>query len=68
MIATWNVRGQNKTSKLMEISSRLLKLRPDINILIETRVKFHKAKSIRNKLNLKGLYIDNYQHHDNGCI
>lgn len=31
-------------------------------------MKIDKAKSIKNKLNIKGLYIDNYQHHDNGRI
>lgn len=29
-------------------------------------MKFNKAKNIRNKLNLEGLYLANYQHHENG--
>ncbi|XP_058742497.1 uncharacterized protein LOC131614990 [Vicia villosa] len=41
---------------------------PCIVILIETRVKSDKARSIRNKLKLYEKYIDNYQYHSNGRI
>jgi hypothetical protein len=68
MILSWNTRGLNKSGKAREIGSRLLSLRPAIAIPIETRVKFAKADSIRNKLRLKGKYIDNYINHENGRI
>ncbi|KAL5134431.1 Transposon TX1 uncharacterized protein [Glycine soja] len=54
--------------KLREISSRLSNLKPDIMILLETRVKETKASSTREKLNLHNNYIDNYQSHANGRI
>ncbi|XP_058722177.1 uncharacterized protein LOC131593630 [Vicia villosa] len=54
--------------KLREISSRLRELRPDICILLETRVKSDKACSIRNKINLGGRFVDNYSHHSNERI
>ncbi|XP_058757778.1 uncharacterized protein LOC131631035 [Vicia villosa] len=66
MLAAWNIRGLNKADKLREVSSHILKLQPDIIVLIETRVKENKASAIRNKLRLKGDYIDNYCHHGNG--
>jgi hypothetical protein len=68
MILSWNTRGLNKSGKAREIGSRLLSLRPAVAILIETRVKSAKADSIRNKLRLKGKYIDNYINHENGRI
>ena len=52
----------------MEISSHLLKLQPTIVVLIETRVKQEKAQKIRDKLCLKGRYLDNYNHHENGRL
>ncbi|KAI5422156.1 hypothetical protein KIW84_045572 [Lathyrus oleraceus] len=55
MLVSWNVRGLNKASKLRDISSRLLKLKPEIVILMKTRVKRSKAKLVRDKLNLKGI-------------
>ncbi|XP_058784732.1 uncharacterized protein LOC131659577 [Vicia villosa] len=55
-------------AKLKVISSRLLELSADINILIETRVKASQAASVRNKLNLGGKYVDNYRFHNNGRI
>ncbi|CAJ2662986.1 unnamed protein product, partial [Trifolium pratense] len=68
MILAWNTRGLNKAGKAREIGSRLLSLRPEIVVLIETRVKSAKADSIRNKLRLKGKYLDNYHNHENGRI
>ncbi|KAI5422155.1 hypothetical protein KIW84_045571 [Lathyrus oleraceus] len=49
--------NQNPTKRLviMEISSRLLKLKPEIVTLMKTRVKHSKAKLVRDKLNLKGI-------------
>ncbi|XP_058757171.1 uncharacterized protein LOC131630409 [Vicia villosa] len=40
----------------------------EIVILVETRVKKDKASAIRDKLKLKGEYMDNYAHHANGRI
>lgn len=54
MIIAWNVKGLNKTGKIREISSRLLSHKPDIIVLVETRVKLVKAKVIRDKSNLRG--------------
>ncbi|XP_045791547.1 uncharacterized protein LOC123886260 [Trifolium pratense] len=68
MILAWNTRGLNKSGKAREVGSRLLCLRPEIVVLIETRVKSTKAANIRNKLRLKGKYLDNYLHHENGRI
>lgn len=68
MLVSWNVRGLNKAGKLREISSHLLKLQPTIVVLIETRVKQEKAQKIRDKLCLKGRYLDNYNHHENGRL
>jgi exonuclease III len=68
MLSSWNVRGLNKSGKVKEISSRLKTTKPDIMILIETRVKVGNAKNIRDKLNLYDRYIDNYGKHDNGRI
>ena len=68
MILAWNVRGLNKSGKIKEISSHLHDLKPDIIILIETRVKSGKAVPVRNKLNLKGTYVDNYEKHENGRL
>ncbi|XP_058746350.1 uncharacterized protein LOC131619250 [Vicia villosa] len=68
MIVSWNLRGLNKVGKIKDISSRLVDLNPDIALLIETRVKENKAAAIRNKLHLKGNYVDNYQSHSNGRI
>lgn len=54
--------------KIKEVSSRLLKLNPKIVVIIETRVRMNKAAKIRDQLELKGLFIDNYDKHDNGRI
>jgi hypothetical protein len=62
MIISWNTRGLNKAGKAREISSRLLGLGPMMTILIETRVKYNKAESVRNILRLRGKYIDNYHY------
>lgn len=61
-------RGLNKSGKLSEISSHLLDLQSDIIVFIETKVKIAKAKTIREKLKLKGNFIYNYSGHDNGRI
>ena len=68
MIISWNLRGLNNVGKLKEISSHLLKLRPTIAILIETRVKNKNAKKIRDKLKLPHNYLDNYKWYDNGRL
>src|SRR4051812_26684736 len=68
MLASWNVRGFNNSGKLREISSRLPKIKPDIMIYIETRVKENKAEAIREKLKLHDRYIDNYNKHANGRL
>ncbi|XP_058784538.1 uncharacterized protein LOC131659349 [Vicia villosa] len=54
--------------KIKEISSRLKSIKPNILILIETRVKATKASKIRDRLNLYDNYLDNYQNHENGRI
>lgn len=43
-------------------------MKPEIVILIETRVRHSKANLVRDKLNLKGRYLDKYQYSDNGRI
>ncbi|CAK8532803.1 unnamed protein product [Lathyrus sativus] len=68
MIISWNVRGLNKSGKTREISSRLLDLNPAIIVLIETRVKRNKTQTIRDKLKLRGSYLDNYGKHENSRI
>lgn len=68
MLIAWNIRGLNKSGKIREISSHLLKFQADIVILVETRVKRTKSKAIRYKLNMKGEFMDNYNHHVNGKI
>ncbi|XP_058782827.1 uncharacterized protein LOC131657446 [Vicia villosa] len=68
MIISWNVRGLNKAGKCREIAARLKKLNPDFGILVETRVKFSKKDSIRNKLGGHLSFIDNYQSHENGRL
>ncbi|XP_058768036.1 uncharacterized protein LOC131641747 [Vicia villosa] len=68
MLVSWNIRGLNKAGKIREISSHRLNFHTDIVILIETRVKKDKANAIRDKLQLKGIYMDNYNHHANGRI
>src|SRR4051812_37264532 len=68
MLVSWNVRGLNKSGKLKEISSRLNLLKPDIVILIETRVMRDKAKNIRDKLHVHDCYVDNYHYHESGRI
>lgn len=68
MIIAWNVRELNKVENVREITSRLFDLKHDIAILIETRVKKNKTENIRNKLKLRGNYLDNYNKHDNGRI
>lgn len=68
MLVSWNIRGLNKAEKIREISSHLLKFQDEIVILIETRVKKTNVKAVIDKLHLKGVYIDNYNHHDNGRI
>ncbi|XP_058775015.1 uncharacterized protein LOC131649265 [Vicia villosa] len=51
-----------------EISSRLSKLRPDIAILVETRVKQDKAVHIRKMMGGSWNYLDNYKKHANGRV
>jgi hypothetical protein len=68
MIVAWNIRGLNKAGKVREVGSRLLSLKPTLVVLIETRVKHNKHDNIRNKLRLKGSYLDNYTSHENGRI
>lgn len=68
MMVSWNVMGFNKEGKLRDISCCLLELRPDVVVLIETRVKANKVKVVRDKLNLNGKYLYNYQFHDNDII
>lgn len=68
MLASWNVRGFNKSGKLREISSHLDRLKPEIMILLETRVKVSKAKNVRDQLDLYDNYIDNYDKHANGKL
>lgn len=68
MLISWNVRGLNKSGKLKEISSHLHKLQAEIIVLIETKVKENKVPKIREKLQVKGTYFDNYKDHANGRI
>lgn len=68
MIISWNLRGLNKASKIREVSSRLFLLKPHIVVMLETRVKNNKAGNVRDKLKLKGKYLDNYVKHNNGRI
>ncbi|XP_058776937.1 uncharacterized protein LOC131651282 [Vicia villosa] len=68
MIVSWNTRGLNNIGKLKEISSHLHELRPNISILIETRVKRNNAEKVRAKLNLPGSYANNYTSYANGRI
>ncbi|XP_058776969.1 uncharacterized protein LOC131651321 [Vicia villosa] len=60
--------GLNKGGKLREICSRLQELKPEIMILLETRVKINKVAAIRGKSHLKDKFIDNYQKHLNGIM
>lgn len=53
-------------AKTKEVSSRLLRLDPMITVLIETGVNKHKAYKIKGKLHLKGMFMNNYQNHENG--
>lgn len=62
------MRGLNKSGKLKEINSRLLKLYPEIVILLETRVKFAKDNNMRDKVMLGGRFMSNYCNHANGRI
>ncbi|XP_058756821.1 uncharacterized protein LOC131630043 [Vicia villosa] len=68
MLISWNIRGLNKAGKQREICSHLNDLRPDICILIETRVKIQKANKVRENMRLYDSFLDNYHHHDNGRI
>lgn len=68
MIVTWNVRGMNRSGKLREINSRLLKLHPEIVIFLETRVKCVKDNKARDKVMLGGRFLNNYCNHSNGRI
>lgn len=68
MLISWNVRGLNNGGKLREICSRFLELKPEIMILLETRVKSNKAATIRGKFHLKDNFINNYDKHLNGRI
>ncbi|XP_058776752.1 uncharacterized protein LOC131651098 [Vicia villosa] len=68
MIVSWNIRGLNKVGKLREISSHLLNFQAEIIILLETRVKKNNVKAIRERLQWKGSFLDNYDHHANGRI
>ncbi|KAI5382262.1 hypothetical protein KIW84_UN0040 [Lathyrus oleraceus] len=58
-------KGLNKKGKLREISSRLLEFRPNIAILLETRMKKDNATNIKKLLHLQGTYLDNYANHAN---
>lgn len=53
---------------MREISSRIHRLKHDIMLLLETRVKVSKSKRIRDQLNLYDNYLDNYDRHANGRI
>ncbi|CAK8576485.1 unnamed protein product [Lathyrus sativus] len=68
MLVSWNKRGLNKVGKIREIRSHLHELRHTIIILIETRVKETKAKSIRENIQIYDNYMDNYKDHTNGRI
>ncbi|XP_058777117.1 uncharacterized protein LOC131651471 [Vicia villosa] len=68
MIIVYNIRGLNKTGKVREISFCLNQLKPDMAILVETRVKASNADKIRNKLGIYWSYMDNYSHHENGNL
>ncbi|XP_058784387.1 uncharacterized protein LOC131659154 [Vicia villosa] len=68
MLVVWNIRGLNKAGKVKEVSSRLNNIQHEICILLETQVKVNKADQIRQKLQLKGRFLDNYSCHNNGRI
>ncbi|CAK8531629.1 unnamed protein product [Lathyrus sativus] len=68
MIICWNVIGINNAGKSREVFARINNLNPALSILVGTRVKHHKAQSIRNKLGTKRKYLDNYEKHYNGKI
>lgn len=68
MMSTWNVRGINKESMHIDVSSYFSAFNVPIIVLLETRAKKSNADRIRQKFNNKWSYIDNYSHHHNGRI
>ena len=50
MMVSWNVRGINKVARNKEVSSYLHSFNVPIVALLETRVKMHNAKKVRNKI------------------
>ena len=68
MMVSWNVRGINKVARNKEVSSFLHSFNVPIVALLETRVKMHNAKKVRNKIGGSWNYMDNYDRHENGRI
>ena len=67
-MVSWNVRGINKVARNKEVSSYLHSFNVPIVALLETRVKMHNAKKVRNKIGGSWNYMDNYDRHENGRI
>lgn len=68
MLISWNIKVLNKVVKIREDRSHLSIIKPAITVLVETRVKAHKASTIREKLHFQGEWLDNYLDHPNGRI
>lgn len=68
MIVSWNVTWLNNLGKCREVSSCLNNMKPDLAILIEIRVKQHKAEAIWKKIGGNQCFKDNYSKHPNGRI
>lgn len=67
-IISWNVKGLSELGRNKEINSLLPSLKPNIIILIDTRVKQRRVVAIRKKLHFRWSYFDNYTNHDNGRV
>lgn len=68
MIVIWNVRGPNKEARHREVTFYLSGFNVPVIGLLEIKVKKHNTSRIRNKLDTRWKYEDNYNYHENGRI
>lgn len=67
-LCTWNVRGLNDPSKLVEVKHLVHTHQVIIIAILETRVKFKKYPSIIRKFGNAWSWEHNYAHCDRGRI
>lgn len=67
-IVTWNVQGLNISVRQKEVVRVLESQKPNLCILVETKIKVHKRDRVLYKAFREWKCVDNYEFHEKGRI